>query len=359
MLKQLAVILTLMALGAAVAAVAAESPGTAVPATGPSHSAGAAAPGGPAPVLYLDIVGTYMDGHWDTLEKTLKDKASEIQAFSRQETADINTIRTALKDGRPDWWMKTKAGAKVQIRPMIWGRAAPMNFDPATKGGVDTTITKGVITTSVGWPTADMDSAAPTDHGFTRGDLASYTIFSNLGNAEAAGPLPPPSRDTAIPLERYLAFRSELTGIVYGTPGARRYGIWQCLAGYNEDVHGQTKMAPRAVAAMFLQEVLLHPENYPSIRIPKVAGAENLEEDLCQALANIVHDQPWTFAEDCAVRSAVKEFAGSNGGQVYSNALVTLPNKLTISLNQRVDGPLLEARNAWLKDQLAKTAKAP
>jgi hypothetical protein len=303
----------------------------------------------PASPLYTEVVKNYMEGRWEVLEKTLKEKVRELGQLSTEEQAAVATIRLAVREGRQDWWTTTKAGTKGQIMPIIWGRKISVQFDPKVKYGSDIKMKNGSMMLIAGWVGTDMDNMEKTPGGFTKGDVACLTAWSNLGIVDSWSQLPGGSQGQK---DRYLEFRGKVTGMAYGTPGARRYGMWSCLSSFTEEnPKSPTRMSRRAIGTMFMEEVLTHPESYPSVTLPGTLAAENAEGTLGLALATVVAKQPWTFAEDNLIRTAVKQLAAMNGVKANSTGVITLPNKLTMSLDPRADEALAAERGKWIKEQ--------
>jgi hypothetical protein len=118
-------------------------------------------------------------------------------------------------------------------------------------------------------------------------------------------------------------------------------------------------MGRKALAALFMTEVLGNPAAYPSIALPQSVPAKNAEATLALALLHTVEKNPWSFAEDNALRTAVKKFSNVNAMKTYTAGLVTLPNKLTLSLDPASDAPLQPQRDAWIKAQFDKARQSP
>jgi hypothetical protein len=81
---------------------------------------------------------------------------------------------------------------------------------------------------------------------------------------------------------------------------------------------------------------------------------EKAEELMFAALLESLDKKPLTFEEDCALRTAVKQFAGSNGTKTFTAGVVTLPNKLTVALDPKGDEKSLTERNEWIKQVVEK-----
>ena len=154
---------------------------------------------------------------------------------------------------------------------------------------------------------------------------------------------------------RYQDFRSDVTGLYYATPKARRWGEYLYLLGW-KDMYAKmpTINARKANGAMFLVEVLTDASKYPSLSPPKEIPAEKTEEKLAEYYRDWIETHGWTVAEDIALRKAIAKFALANESDlVRSQQMVMLPNKLRISLDPEEDDKKLRPmRDAWLKAHL-------
>ena len=315
--------------------------------------------------LHTELVTSYMEGKWDALETLLKDKAREIAALEKTEAADVAIIKAALAEGRPAWWAAVKTKKKVDIKINLWGRTLPATFDPecASNWQYSLNPATNAAAVTVRWLIADMDNAAPAEHGFSKADLGHMGIFSILGTVDTMAILPPLSKQLddagTAALNSYLEFRAGVTSLAYGTPRSRQWGCYLFLLSYKKEYEklGPARTSRKAVAAMFLSEILSHPETYPSIRLPKTLAADDAEETLALDLAPWIEKHQWSFAEDNALRAALKQFGAANLAKPHTTGKVELPNKLLIALDPEADKPLKAKRDAWIKQQFDKAAK--
>ena len=74
-------------------------------------------------------------------------------------------------------------------------------------------------------------------------------------------------------------------------------------------------MCRKAMGAMFIAEVLSHPKTYPSVKLPKEVPADDTEAALTPFFKDGLGSTPLTFAEDMALREAIKTFAAANEGK--------------------------------------------
>ena len=154
----------------------------------------------------------------------------------------------------------------------------------------------------------------------------------------------------------YQCFRNDLTSACYTMPSGRRFAEFIYLMTWKEHYTKEDAYVRKALAAMFLVEVLTDPSKYPTLPVPKNAPAENTEEALAGQYSASIQKHDWTVAEDLALRKALKEFGAANNDAALlrTKHLVTLPNKLKVSLDPAGDEPLRPQRDAWLKKQVDK-----
>lgn len=314
--------------------------------------------------VYETIVQQYMTGKWDELETTLKTNLKEITALAGQPKLDVTYIKASLLESRPAWWAQTKAGKKVNIRASAWGRFMDLTFDPSIKNSVETKSNGMRTDVFVNWPTADMDSTTHAEHGFTKGELSNLSIFSTIGMAGAWSSLPTSAlmnlteKDKSL-LFRGMDFRGNVTGIYYGSPRARQWGIWLYLHSYEAKYAKMSAVnTRRAIAAACMAEILSNSKRYPSIKLPASLDADSAEEKLALAMQKGIEKTGWTLAEDRSLREAIKTFATANEAVVKTGGLIKLANGLTVQLDPEADAALRTKRDAWFKKQF-EAVKVP
>jgi hypothetical protein len=313
--------------------------------------------GGAANERNSELVDAYMSGDWTTVEALLKDK----QAMRGQE-ADVNAVRVALTEVRPAWWEGVKAGKKTAFHPSLYGRTYAVTYDPDLKSSMQLAVTNGVPALSVMWNAGDMDSREAGEHGFSKGDLTDLAIFATLGSITSWAALPPAEKaldeSGKLALARYLYFRGNCAAIAYANPPGRRWGNYLFLAAYKADYAKlETRMGRKALGALLIHEVLMHPEIYKSLPLPEALDEKRAEERLAVVFADHLEKNAWTFAEDNAFRTAAKQFANANTQKTAASGIVRFPSKLTMSLNPAGDEPLQAKRDAWVKAQLEKVKR--
>ncbi|MGA2798790.1 MAG: hypothetical protein ABSE63_14510 [Thermoguttaceae bacterium] len=310
--------------------------------------------------LYQQISQAYLDGNWDELEKVLGDSSKELDGLSAEEQADVAYVRGALAQCKPSWWNQCKKGKKVEIRPVVWGHTLKLWYDPAGKEGVEMKSAGAAKALTVSWPAADMDNPEHAEHGYSKGDLCNLGAWNTIGIAmvwsqTSAQALANRSGEDKLRLDRYQEFRGHLTGLYYGTPKARRWGLFLYLLSWMEKYSQMPTVGSRkAAGAMFLAEVLANPAKYPSIPLPSALSEDGAEEKLAEHVRSKIERHSWTIAEDKALREAIKSFAAANETGVLQTQKATLPNKLIVSLDLEADKPLRPKRDAWLKSQFDK-----
>ncbi len=313
--------------------------------------------------LYSRISDNYLQGKWDDLDKDLQSPASELSALTAQQKSDVDYIRQVLAECRPAWWTECKAGKKTQIRPILWSTRLNVMYDPNTNNvnfagfGPTTLLT-------VGWKPDEVDNTAHAEHGFSKGELQTMSIWGGLGMGQAwvAATSATMSNDekTRVHLSRYLAFRNNVSNVYYGTPRSRRWSFWLYLAAYMDKYAKMPEVECRKViGSMLLAEVLANPARYPSFKLPAKMPTEKFDARLADHYRQFVEKHSWTVAEDKALREAFKAFAIANEKDVFKSCKVQLPNGQIHSLESTEDdAPLRVKREAWIKAQLDKAEKA-
>jgi hypothetical protein len=315
-------------------------------------------------ILHDRIVKEYLESQWDqaaadlaTLPRTPSTNTTRPSAQS-----DLDYIHKTLAECRPPWWKQIKAGKKMNFRPSVWGRTQSATYDPTAKISIQLNYLNGVPSVTVMWDAAEMDNPAEAEHGFTKGDLNDLSIWQILGTTDSWTTLSLRSQSNLdekaqLLLSRYLQFRGNVSGAYYGTPRARRWDLWLDLASYEEKYAKMSAiMSRKAVAAMFMAEVVGHAAKYPSITIPSFLPDEGAEAKLAEQLRGWIGPHGLTLAEDESLRAAINAFATANGTNVRTTGKVTLPNGLVVSLDSEADQTNLTARETWLRDELKKRA---
>lgn len=321
-----------------------------------------ASPGGAAGELHSRICENYLQSKWDDLDKDLRAPAAEFASMTVAQKADVDYVRQVLAECRPAWWMECKAGKKLQIRPVLWNTRLNVMYDPNSANinfsgfGPDTLLT-------VGWKPSEVDNTAHAEHGFSKGELQTMSIWGALGMGQAWGTATSGAigndEKTRAHLSKYLAFRNNVSSIYYGTPRSRRWSFWLYLAAYMDKYSKMPEVECRKViGSMLFAEVLANPAKYPSLTPPAKMPADKLDAKLADHYRLFVEKRSWTLAEDKAIREAVKAFANSNEKDVFKTGKVQLPNGLTHLLDSTAeDTPYREKREAWIKTHLEKASK--
>ncbi len=313
--------------------------------------------------LYDQLVDEYMKGNWQELEKQFSPRNNELDKITGRQRLDLKYMRDVLAESRPAWWRQAKENQEFNFRPMVWGRSLRASFDPDAKSNINITVNNGVASEALKWDSADMDNPAPAEHGFSKGDLCDLSIWSCVGEADsyAIALAQLHTNLTAaqnLQLQRLIDFNGNLAGIYYGTPMARRWGLWLFCAAYLDKYAAMTVVTSRkAVGSMFLAEIAAHRAKYPSIKLPETVPDEKIEENLCIALKNYIEKHPWTLAEDKLLREQVRAFEMLNQKSLMQTGVVKLPNGLMLALDPAADDANQKARDAWLKHTLEYSSK--
>ncbi len=302
--------------------------------------------------VHQRIVKEYMEGKFDEVEAELAAiKGKELAALPAGEKADIAYLQRTMAECRPAWWVQIKAGKKMAFQPTVW-RPINATYDPAGKTSVAIAYNGSQMLLTLTWDVADMDNPKEAEHGFSKGELNNLSVWGILGMAEAWMVVPMTlqanldEKGKAM-LMRFIDFRANATGVYYGSPRARRWGLWLYCAAYLEKyAKMQTVNSRKAMAAMFVAEVVGHHAKYPSIPWPQELPAEGAEEKMALHLKDWMEKNGWTLAEDKALRDAMKTFALAND-KVMGKA--SLPNGTAVAFDPEQDAENRVKRDAWVK----------
>ena len=311
------------------------------------------------------LLDAYMGGRWDEVEGMFAAPGRELQAIPQSEQPKVNYMRQTFSECRPEWWKRSKAGEKFAFSPNVWGRAVPATFDPAAKGPIQWSISRGQLFWTVMWPGEVMDNPVAARRGFSKDDLFHLSVWSTLGTAEAWSAIPLEAQtnlkeDAQMLLMRYLDFRSNITAVYYATPHARRWGLWLCLAMYvGENAGNPLRSAREAIAVMFMSEVVANPAKYPSIQLPKTLPPGDVEEKLAWELRLWIEKHGWTLVEDKYLRDTFAAFAKVNARQAHLKGQITLANGLIVALDPEKDKLLRVKRDLWFKSKLDAAVRTP
>jgi hypothetical protein len=313
----------------------------------------------PPPVdPYQRLVDSYLDGKWDEVEDTFAAPSRELQAVAPAHQVELAYIRRTLSEGRPAWWKRCKAGEKFAFTQNVWARPLRAAFDPSGKASIQSSYTGGTASLTLTWPAADMDNPAHAEHGFSKGDLTDLTLWTTLGMAEAWSEIPLQSQanlkeDKKLLLQQYFDFRGDVAGVYYGTPKARRWGLWLFMAMYMDKYAKMPVRTSReAVAVMFMTEIVANPARYPSIKLPATLPPEGAEEKLAMDLRGWIEKHGWTLAEDKSIRDAIGVLATTSTRQVNQIGDVALANGLVFAFDPEKDKAFRQKRDAWFKTKL-------
>jgi hypothetical protein len=327
----------------------------------PAHADGPAT--APAPGnLHDQLIAQYMEGKWEDVEKELIVSLKEISAMPPAPRTDVEYIRHAIAEGKPPWWKLCKAGKRVQFKPLVWRAILAATYDPTGADSQQLNYVNGAMSVVLGWKAAEMDNPAMGELEFTRGENNEIAVWNVLGNSLAWSAMSPHflvklSAEDQLQFKRFVQFRGNVTAAYYCSPRARRLAVWSGFFGFSgEYAKSPDVMTKKAVGIFYISEVLGHPETYPSVKRPEDPPADGAEAKIVTELQDWIRRNNLTFAEDKALREAIKAFASANASEAKFRQAgkIVLPNGLTMALDPAVDKPLAAQRDAWIKARFAK-----
>ena len=307
------------------------------------HAAAVAPPAAPAVIpemtpaqaaVYNQLIDQYMQSKWDELETALAAQAKTLSGYPPPQQSDLDYLRQTFAECRPAWWATCKADKKGALRVTAWDRTLNLAYDPSIKGNLEMQSTGNNVKITVAFK--DMDDPAPAEHGFSKGELSSLGTWMTIGKAQFLLNTAALYTAEKAGLTLCLDLQGDLTGLYYGMPRARRWGLYLFSIVYLEKYAKLPVAGSRRCAAqMLVTEVLRNPAQYPSIKLPPLP-AEKYEENLALELAKWIEKHAWTFAEDRALRAALKNFVASNQKAGMATRR-TLPNGLLFDMNADAD----------------------
>jgi len=315
---------------------------------------------------YQRLLDAYLEGRWDAAAGMLAASNHELLALPVSEQPKVAYIRQSMTECRPAWWSRCKTTSESFVfTPNVWGHAMPATFEPAAKSPVQLHFSRGKVLVSLMWPPTMAENPVAKGRGFVPEDLVHLNVWTTLGMAEASIGIPLQAQTNLTPaaktlLDQYLDFRSNLTGVYYATPKARRWGLWLCMAMYvGENAGVPVRSAREAIAVAFMSEVVANPSRYPSIPLPKKLPDVDTEEKLAWELRLWIEKHGWTLVEDKLLRDAMAACAKANGSKAHQKGQITLANGLIIDLDPAKDQPLRRQRDQWFKSKLDAAVQAP
>ena len=218
---------------------------------------------------------------------------------------------------------------------------------------------------TLGWPAGEMDNAAQAEHGFTKGELNGYVVWSTLGMTQVYLTIPFQSmvnlsQADNLKLTRVLDFRGNVAAAYYASPRSRQWALFLSMHYYQSKYQKSSNvMSRKALGAMFAAEVLAHRSDYPSVPFPDTLAPDNAEESLVAGFHKWIEKHQWTFAEDKLMRDALRAFALANNPVIRTGGPVKLANGLEVALDPDADAVLRAKRDRWLAQKLVSGAASP
>jgi len=341
---------------------------------GTTQPAGNQAVGG-----YNALVEAYLHGRWAELAEAQKALASQAESLTAAQQDDVAYIAEASAVHRPPWWADCKAKKAATLEVPFFTKSFRIPFRPAAQTGYRYGQRGAWMECTVHWDPNHMDSAVEAGgslggRGFPAGVICERNLWAALASAHFVQMTSPktlreifgltgadgrvrggdPNRQALF--QQYMSFTSELTTLYHVAPPARQATMVWCLAVCK--LQDQPHLRPRrALAAMLVAAFLEDLSKWPSLTRPELVEAE--PERSAARFYHFRLFEPWTLAEDRAMRAAALRFHELNPPRKFLTAGgVTLSNGMTFLMDAEKDAPHLARRDAWVKKQLART-RAP
>jgi hypothetical protein len=321
---------------------------------------------------YDKLVDAYMNNNFDELSAELKTLTMIVNnnKLTRDQRINVEYIRKAFAEERPNWWGGTKSAANSSFQSTIWGRNVMTNYVPADNMGMEQVVgvQDGRLVMVVTWRPTYVDNPRPADGalaktlGVTKGDIGEVVVWHELGHLYMTSALRAESVIELYTKYRVLAshlqeFFADMTAIAHSSAHARRIAMVLRLDAIDPPFEKYNEIEPHtrgshAIGSMFLFEVLSNRAKWPDVHLPAAAPEGDVE------LQTIIYmyehfNKQWTFEEDKALRDWATKTVREKGDRIFhSKGMIPLPDNNTFSLMEAQDREFQKKRNAWIKEKL-------
>lgn len=332
---------------------------------------GPALGGSPAPAAYAAYrraVDAYLLNRWSELKEALAALRPHYAQLPPASRGNVDYIRRAAEDCRPDWWPQCGSTRKVSFKARIWDRAIKVNYVPSETLGMQIPlgVRNGRFVVVVSWRPEYVDSPAPAAGwgspalGLTYGDIGEAIVWHELGHNYITAFLPVATttrlNEKNPDLFHHLQeFYADLTSLYHCSAKARPVSLLVRLGGIQaratEDPHTR---AGWAIGSLWLADVLANRARWPSVRLPASVPADEAER---QTIVHMIEkmDKRLTLEEDRALRELIRHFVYTRGDQVLRDqGRVLLGNGQAFFLLAEADQQAQAQRNQWVEAQLRK-----
>ncbi|MEM1211428.1 MAG: hypothetical protein AAGI68_03935 [Planctomycetota bacterium] len=288
--------------------------------------------------------------------------------------------RDVLRNRPPAWWKNTRSSTPVSFKAEIWDKSFTANYKPAdttgvqavsvrqtgwkrTRNGYEPVLRLDII---VAWRPKHIDSDRPAEgliaesHGYTNGDLAEVIVWHELGHNFLSARF---SIDQIITLYTqhealYVTlqeFFADMTAIAHAGHHARRAAMQMRLFELDQyDDDAPHNRGSHGVGAIFIHDVLNHPDKWPSVRLPPAVPKQQVElNTIIYAYENWEAD--WSYDEAIRLQKLMQDFVKRNGETTFRRkGEITLPNRLEMQLMVSDDRDHQKQRDAWVAKRLGQ-----
>ncbi|MEM6551865.1 MAG: hypothetical protein AAF750_07035 [Planctomycetota bacterium] len=361
-------------------ALAEDSAPATQPATPPtSEAAPAPTPKSKAQDFFTRLQRHALRGQPDDFKKLRLEYRQHVRHLSSaQKRAVAAMARDVLRQKPPTWWKNTRSSTPVSFKAEIWDKRFTANYKPTdttgvqalsirqtgwkrTRNGYEPVLRLDII---VSWRPKHIDSDEPAEgliaksHGYTQGDLAEVIVWHELGHNYLSAHF---SIDQTITLytqheELYVTlqeFFADMTAVAHAGHHARRAAMQMRLFELDQyDDDAPHNRGSHGVGAIFIHDVLNHPDKWPSVRLPPAVPKQQIElNTIIYAYENWAAD--WSFAEAVRLQKLMQDYVKRNGETTFRRkGEITLPNRLEMQLMVSDDRDHQKERDAWVAKRL-------
>jgi len=221
--------------------------------------------------------------------------------FTPQQRKDVDYIRKTAKVFQPKWWPACSSNSATKFPASIWGRKFVANYVPARALGQQSVSTRGryvrtrngyeykvtEIQVRVMWKPGMVDDPNPVtttlaeQNNICRSDIGEVIVWHELGhnyitNALAVNHVVELYTNYRVLYSHLQEFYADLTALRHASPHARRVTCQMRLGAldFYDDNEPHTRAA-HGIASLLITEMILHPEDWPSVHFPPAGGTEH------------------------------------------------------------------------------------
>lgn len=327
---------------------------------------------------YNELVSSYLASKHDDRE-ALMDELVPLQRFLEPEQRRMySQLRRVWPEVRPEWWRSTDSDRPVSFTAEIWDQRFTANYMPTRELGLqavfarlDASQTRIIgLDVIVTWRSSYIDNHRPAlggmseKHDLTFDHFSEAIIWHELGHNYITNNLPLSAalklyrehRNIFSHLQEYYA---DMTTIRHGSPKAQRTMMWFRLNEMDRyEASRPHTRAGYAIGAWFIQEAMMNPDDWPSVRFPPSVPDEQVELNTIMYVYENWEPE-WTIEEHLQLRDLAEQYLRRNGKTIFRrHGELRMPAGGRLKLLAMEDRDYAREREAWVKKRLEELIKS-